>query len=186
MTTTTRTLADQTLPFGGYPMMLASGLLLLAGLLAGCASGYGLNRPATMEPPAVDLTGTWTGTIRVIPCNTAYTANGGRCNAVNRIVFTLVQNDENLSGEYRCAVGTTICRNGNADTYGTVQSGWVSGNQLAISVLLPADLSNCRYSGASTTPNTARGRYSCYQGGALLEQGEWQLDRVAVEPSAAH
>jgi hypothetical protein len=180
MATTTRTAPDPGPRSGGYPIMMVSGLLLLAGLLAGCAS---LNRPSTMEPPSVDLTGNWTGTIRVIPCNTAYTANGGRCNAVNRIAFNLVQNDGNLTGEYKCAIGTMICRNGNADNYGTVQSGWVSGNQLAISVLVPADVSNCRYTGVSNTPNTARGRYSCYQGGSLLEQGQWQLDRVAVEPS---
>lgn len=168
--------------FGGYPMLLMAGLLVVGGL-AGCTGVNGFKQPT--EPPAVDMTGNWTGTIRVIPCNTAYTSNGGRCNAVNRIEFNLVQDDGDLSGAYRCAIGNMICRAGNTTNYGTVQSGWVSGNQLSISVFLPGDLSNCRYTGNSETPNTARGRYSCYQGGSLVEQGQWQLDRVAIEPSAA-
>jgi hypothetical protein len=47
-----------------------------------------------------------------------------------------------------------------------------------ISVLIPNDLSNCYYNGMIMSPDSIRGGYSCYQGGGLLEEGNWDVQRA--------
>jgi hypothetical protein len=122
-----------------------------------------------------DVSGNWSGTTRVTPCE----FSSGRCNAINNITFRFDQNGKKLKGKYTCAIGTMVCRNGNADNTGKVVSGRVSGDQIRLSVVLPADVSNCYYNGRLTSATTARGGYSCYQGGELLEEGMWEIKRAA-------
>lgn len=145
--------------------------LILAAAIGGLTSAKA--QPAPAQPAG--FSGLWTGTLRVIPCTALRDRN--RCNAVNKITFSILQDDSKVSGAYTCAIGTQICRNGNADNSGKIVSGDASGQNIRFSVIVPADVSNCRYNGFSPSPGQMRGAYSCYQGGGLVEQGSFQVTR---------
>jgi hypothetical protein len=126
----------------------------------------------------MNLTGIWRGEIRVIPCTGGMlTSDAGRCDAINRITFNLRQSDSSLQGSYQCAIGTMVCRSANTTTYGTLMSGNVSGRNVTMRVMLPGDLSSCLYNGFEQSPGRMRGSYRCYQGGGLIEFGQWQVSR---------
>lgn len=125
--------------------------------------------------PAGDFTGLWKGTIRVFPCSAA--VERGRCNAVNNVTFTIIQDGATVSGHYTCSIGTYICRNGNADNTGKIVGGSASGRNINFNVMVPSDVSSCRYNGISLAPNQMRGAYTCYQGGSIAEQGSFNLTR---------
>lgn len=126
------------------------------------------------DAQTTDVSGLWSGTTRVTPpCSFA----SGRCNAVNKITFTFKQKGDRIKGKFTCAYGNIICRNGGADNTGKIVSGRIAGNQIRLSVVVPSDVSNCYYNGQLTSANTARGGYSCYQGGELLEEGMWEANR---------
>jgi hypothetical protein len=121
-----------------------------------------------------DVAGLWSGTTRVTPpCS----FSSGRCNAVNNVTFTLRWKGDRLRGKFTCAYGNLICRNGGADNTGKVVSGRVSGSDIRLSVVVPADVSNCYYNGILTSPNSIRGSYMCYSGGELLEEGMFEVKR---------
>lgn len=129
--------------------------------------------PACAQTPSV--AGMWSGTTRVTPpCS----FSSGRCNAVNNVTFAMRLSGNRIKGKFTCAYGNLICRNGGADSTGKIVSGRVSGNQIRLTVVLPADVSNCYYSGVFTSPNAIRGSYMCYQGGELLEEGMWDVKRA--------
>ena len=86
--------------------------------------------------------------------------------------------DRSNASDYTCAYGNKICRDGGMDTKGKIVSGKVASNQVRISVLIPNDLSNCYYNGMIMSPDSIRGGYSCYQGGGLLEEGNWDVHRA--------
>jgi hypothetical protein len=121
------------------------------------------------------FTGLWTGTIRVIPCMNL--KDRSRCNATNSVTFTFLQDGSNVTGHYTCAMGSQVCRNGNADNNGKIVSGRVSGQSIYFTVIVPADVSSCRYSGNSLSPGQLRGGYNCYEGGGLVEQGSFEVTR---------
>jgi hypothetical protein len=121
-----------------------------------------------------DVSGLWSGTTRVTPpCS----FSSGRCNAVNNVTFTMRLKGNRIKGKFTCAYGNLICRNGGADSTGKIVSGRVSGNEIRLSVVVSADVSNCYYNGVFTSPNSIRGSYMCYQGGELLEEGMWDVKR---------
>jgi hypothetical protein len=127
---------------------------------------------------ATNVAGYWSGTTRAMPpCD----FSAGRCNAVNKVTFSLRQNGKHLKGKYTCAYGNMICRNGGADDSGKVVSGKVSGNQIRLSVVIPADVSNCYYNGMLTSPTTIHGGYQCYNGGELVEEGIWDVTQAAAQ-----
>lgn len=134
---------------------------------------------APTEAHATDLTGVWQGEIRVIPCSPGMPHEIGRCNAVNRITFNLRQTDSTLTGDYRCTIGTMVCRDANTTDRGTVASGELSGSAVTMRVVLPGDLSSCLYNGFEYSPGELHGGYRCYQGGGLAEVGVWQVRRAA-------
>ncbi len=148
--------------------------LVFATAVVGATSMAG----AQSNPPAGDFTGTWEGTIRVTPCIGGALMRSGRCNAVNKIKLTLIQDGSSISGNYHCAIGTQICRNGNADDSGKITSGTANGNSIRFSVIIPADVSNCYYNGVSQSPGQLRGSYSCYQGGGIAERGLFEVSRL--------
>jgi hypothetical protein len=115
----------------------------------------------------------WAGTTRVTPC----TFSTGRCNAVNNITFSFAPKGSQIKGKFTCAYGNLNCRNGGADDTGKIVSGGVSGNLIRFSVMIPADVSHCYYNGKLMSSTTIHGAYACYQGGALLEQGVFDLTR---------
>lgn len=127
---------------------------------------------------ATKVAGYWSGTTRVTPC---VFSSSGRCNAVNNITLSLEQQSDRINGKYTCAYGNLNCRNGGADDTGRIVSGRISGNEIRLSVIIPADVSNCYYNGRLTSPTTIRGGYSCYQGGGLLEEGIWDVTRAPAQ-----
>jgi hypothetical protein len=132
-------------------------------------------KSACAQPAPAGFTGLWKGTLRVMPSMNVREQN--RIGAVNNISFTIIENDGKISGHYTCSIGTQICRNGNADNGGQIVSGNASGKNIHFTVILPADVSNCYYNGYSTAPGQMRGGYNCYQGGSLIEQGNFEVTR---------
>jgi hypothetical protein len=143
------------------------GLMLVLAIAAGSAT------PALAQDSG--FTGLWTGTLRVFPCRALI--DSSRCQAINKITITIIQDGPKISGHYTCAIGTQICRNGNADNAGKITGGRRNGNSIRFSVMVPADLSNCDYNGFTDAPGHMRGSYSCYQGGSLAEQGSFDVSR---------
>lgn len=133
-----------------------------------------------VDKPAIDLSGVWQGEIRVIPCAPGMPAENGRCDGVNRITFNLHQNDSEVTGDYRCAIGTTVCRSENTTVRGKLIDGSVRGRNVTLRVLLPGDLSSCLYNGSDSATQIG-GSYRCYQGGGLVETGQWQVRRGVGE-----
>jgi hypothetical protein len=125
------------------------------------------------EKPAVDVSGHWEGATRVTPC---VSFDRGRCNAYNPITFDWRMTPDGLRGDYHCAVGNMVCRDADRTKYGSVVSGRVSGSNINFRLMLPGDLSSCLFYG-TVTEEQAAGTYNCYQGGALVEFGAWQVKR---------
>jgi len=98
----------------------------------------------------------------------------GRCNAINRITFAMQQDGSTISGDYTCAIGTTVCRDANKTTSGKIVNGTLNGNTIAMRVMLPGDVSSCIYNGEATS-TAISGSYRCYEGGGLSEMGMWQV-----------
>ena len=127
---------------------------------------------------ATDLVGNWSGTTRVDPpCD----LSSERCHAVNNIAFKFDERGNRMKGNYTCAYGNMVCRNGGADNTGKIISRQVSGNLVRLSVVIPADGSNCYYKGQLASSTTARGAYSCYQGGKLVEEGVWEISQASTQ-----
>ena len=127
----------------------------------------------------LNLSGTWEGETRVIPCVPKFTPMG-RCNAVNRITFVIKQDGSSFRGKYKCANGTAVCRNANRTTSGKIVHGTLSGSTIAMRVILSGDLSSCIYNGQASSAKLS-GTYRCYQGGGLNESGMWQVSRPGTE-----
>ncbi len=161
-------------------LQLIAFVFILVAIYASAGPSYAQGTSAT------DVSGNWSGTTRVTPpCG----FSSGRCNAVNNITFAFkFKGRSRLKGKYTCAYGNLISRNGGADNTGKDVSGRVSGDQNRLSVVLPADVSNCYYNGQLTSPTTIHGGYMCYEGGELVEEGIfWDVKRArrANEPSQA-
>jgi hypothetical protein len=154
---------------------LLTGLIVIAMLIvAGCAASLALQRPT------FDMTGVWKGQLRVLPCYPSYEV--GRCGAVNNITFNLHQTGNKLSGDYSCQFGTYICRDANKTDRGTIMYGWLSGRTVTLRVMIPGDVSSCLFTGRASEEQVVGG-YACYQGGALVEIGDWQVK--IVKPGVA-
>ncbi|HLH78004.1 MAG TPA: hypothetical protein VKV28_14470 [Candidatus Binataceae bacterium] len=149
--------------------------------VSGCALW---RRPVTNAAQADQVTGFWSGQLLVTPCSSITDTDGGRCNATNRITLLLYQTDNGLGGSYTCSTGTMICRNGGADSSGTLTQGSINGDHLRFSIIVPADVSSCDFRGAITAPNHAEGLYECVEGGGLVDQGQWQLERESPKGGA--
>jgi hypothetical protein len=127
---------------------------------------------------ATKVAGVWSGTMRVTPCSFS---PSDRCNAVNNITLTLTQQGDRIKGKYTCAYGNLNCRNGGSDNTGKIVSGRISDNEIRLSLIIPADVSNCYYNGRLTSSTTIHGGYSCYQGGELLEEGIWDVRHALAQ-----
>jgi hypothetical protein len=167
----------------------APGLGAAIGGATGGAAGYGLgtlphNQQNEAErrrlnelpnpgpqPAAVDLTGLWQGQ-SVAGCSPMTTAPG-RCNGQTNINLALTQDGSTLRGRYQCVPGTTICYEGN--TSGKVVAGRVSPSLTTMRIAMP-DGSSCIYQGRFSA-DVGAGGYSCYQGAAIEESGQWKVAR---------
>ncbi|MBV8454723.1 MAG: hypothetical protein JOZ29_21000 [Deltaproteobacteria bacterium] len=138
------------------------------------AIALAMNVPASAQ--ATNVSGLWSGTTLVTPCAFALS---GRCNAQNKITLQLTDQNSQITGNYTCAYGTMNCRHGGADNTGTVVWSRVSGNQIRLNLMIPADVSNCYYNGMLTSATKMHGTYMCYNGGALVEEGIWDVKRAS-------
>lgn len=92
------------------------------------------------------------------------------------VVFKVNQENGKLRGTYRCTGGNATCRN-------NVQNGRAEGNtQDAGFRVVLEDSSWCAYTG-DFYPEDGQGEYSCYDQGALVDQGTWLIKKVSPEAS---
>jgi hypothetical protein len=154
-------------------MTLKSFLLLIVLVFTCLAIQVSAGRAYAKGTSVAGSADIWAGTTRVTPC----TFSTGRCNAVNKITFSFVPKENQIKGKFTCAYGNLNCRNGGADDTGKIVSGRVSGHLIRFSVMIPADVSHCYYNGKLTSSTAIHGAYACYQGGALLEQGVFDLTK---------
>jgi hypothetical protein len=116
---------------------------------------------------AEDVTGVWEGT----------SARSGPLfggHAVRKIMLTLIQRNNEVTGFYRCAYGNQLCP-GIIDDKGTVCNGSMIGRNLRMRVTMPDGMS-CLFDGVPTGDRLLGG-YICLQGAGLVEKGQWQTER---------
>jgi hypothetical protein len=155
---------------------ICEGVLIALLTFTACSARSASMDQPTPDKAAIDLSGVWQGEIRVLPCRPGTPAEIGRCDAVNQITFNLHQSGSAVTGNYRCAIGTTVCRDANTTMRGKLIDGSVSGRNVTLRVMLPGDLSSCLYNGLDSATQIG-GSYRCYQGGGLIETGQWLVRR---------
>ena len=164
------------------------GLVAILALASGCATaddptvrvaaapgGYSASSPGQSDSPTsrnTNVSGVWEGT-GLTDC-TAFQAEPHRCNAVVSVTLTMLQEQERVTGFYRCATGTVMCRQ-FLET-GVIKAGSMRGRLLRFRVMLE-DGESCIF---QATPQLDRitGAYICLNGTAIMEQGRWDLDRA--------
>jgi hypothetical protein len=118
------------------------------------------------------VTGVWQGST-LADCGVS-SSFPSRCNAEQKVTITLMRGpNSKISGRYTCSYGNMDCYHAN-DT-GRVAGVSMSGRRMNIRVIMP-DGTSCIFSGPNLE-DTVNGGYSCYQGGALIEQGSWRAER---------
>jgi hypothetical protein len=142
---------------------------LQAGVSTGQAS------PSKQQELLPDASGLWQGTSTAYCRPTTPFSFNTRCNAINNIQLTFIQNGSKISGFYKCSVGNQDCRDQNES--GKIGPGDVKpGGRVSFRLLL-VDGSSCIFNGVLTAPNALAGNYTCYQGGGLVEQGRFAVSR---------
>lgn len=118
------------------------------------------------------MAGLWEGTA-ISGCDSMQ-AERTRCHAVVNIALTITQQDSTVGGSYRCRTGTMMCRKLN-DT-GEIAYGRADKAILSLRVVL-SDGSSCIFQGRCSGDRMAGG-YTCLQGGAIMERGQWEVERI--------
>ena len=151
-------------------------LVMFATAWLACA-GCGASQSAYTAPPGdsgaaarsdskSNIVGVYQGTTRAYCMHTL----PSRCNAVQDVTITLVENDDSkIGGSYRCSYGNMNCYHMNES--GKVILTSVEGSRLNVRVLMP-DGTSCIYTGRNVSGDI-NGGYSCFAGGSLIEQGMW-------------
>jgi hypothetical protein len=147
---------------------LPSSTRLLPGLIASLLMhGCSLLSPPRARP-TVDVTGFWDGR-STGSCH----ARMGRCGTVE-ISLSMIQNESQVSGIYRCATGSVPCR--NLIYNGRIAVGTISGQSVSLRIMFE-DVSSCIFSGTFSDLG-GRGSYICMQGGGIVDRGIWQVKRA--------
>lgn len=122
------------------------------------------------DPIVKDLSGVWEG-MSITSCDGVQFAD--RCNAVVDVTLTILQEGSAVDGFYRCAPNTVTCYHANET--GVIKSGAFSGGHLVFRVMLD-DGESCIF---RSHPSAQRmmGAFLCLQGSALIERGQWRLER---------
>jgi len=142
-------------------------LLSFATAWCSCSSSSGQNSPpgavAESPDPLREFAGTWRGT-----SFSTYAL------ATVKIRFEIKQSGNNFKGDYRCWPGNIICTN-------NIQRGWVHGQITARGFTVAMeDTSWCLFFMNEFYPPLARGEYTCYEGGMVMDRGLFQLKGVAL------
>jgi hypothetical protein len=124
------------------------------------------------SPEVQAVTGHWEG-VSSADCIGDTTANPGRCHATQKITLTMLQDGDQITGYYTCAFGNEVCR--NLDETGVIRNGTMNGRRLTMRVML-GDGSMCFFTGMPAS-NVMEGRYSCLQGGGIVERGAFRTER---------
>jgi hypothetical protein len=165
------------------------GLCAMAFFFSACSSGTDRTYPRDFSgkqiPPLAELaeinalsgeaqgvTGLWQGESSA-DCIGDTTANPGRCHAMQYITLTMVQQGGAITGYYKCAFGNEVCR--NLDEDGVIRNGVMIGSRLQMRVMLE-DGSMCFFTGMPKH-DVIEGRYSCLQGGGVIERGAFRTQR---------
>jgi hypothetical protein len=119
------------------------------------------------------VTGEWEG-VSQADCLVETEIDPSRCNAEQKITLTMVQQGVSVSGYYHCDYGTQVCR--NLDESGVIRDGHMTGRRLSMRVMLE-DGSMCFFTGMPQN-NVIEGRYSCLQGGGIVERGAFRTVRA--------
>jgi len=94
--------------------------------------------------------------------------------ATVKISFRIQQSGKRFTGDYRCAPGNVICTN-------NIQRGWVHGQIAARGFTVAMeDTSWCLFFMNEFYPPAARGEYTCYEGGMVMDRGTFQLKGPAL------
>jgi len=151
-------------------MRSALTLVLLSVALAWCScstgSGQNLTSGSSSErpDPLREFAGTWRGT-----------SFSNYAMATVKIRFEIRQNGNNFKGDYHCSPGNIMCTN-------NVQRGWVHGHITARGFTVAMeDTSWCLFVMNEFYPPSARGEYTCYEGGMVMDRGLFQLKGVTPE-----
>lgn len=153
----------------------------LAMAICGCAATRN-PPPINVAPPAAiasdqaagperGVSGVWEG-ISVSNCE-GDPADLGRCHAVQKITLTMFQAGDEITGFYRCAYGSQVCRH-MLET-GTIRAGKLEHTRVMMRVM-HEDGSMCFFTGRPAS-NEFSGGYECLQGGGIIEQGVFQTRR---------
>ena len=134
--------------------------------------------PAKPQTPSngvtpIELPGYWVGTTTAY-CNLNPADFDMRCNNINRISLSFLQENDRVTGIYRCSFGNGECRAQN--DAGKIANASMRGRALQMRIALP-DLSSCIFQGKAVSPGAIKGAYFCYQGGGLMEQGHFEIWR---------
>jgi hypothetical protein len=86
----------------------------------------------------------------------------------------MLQEQDRVTGFYRCATGTVMCRQ-FLET-GVIKAGSMTGRLLRFRVMLD-DGESCIFQ-ATPQPDRIAGGYICLNGAAIMEQGRWDLERA--------
>jgi hypothetical protein len=146
--------------------------MLVAQACAVAAQGEGSSASSSRTAPGSDVTGLWEG-IAVNGCGFVQMERT-RCHAVVNIALTMTQQGSTVGGSYKCSTGTMMCRKLN-DT-GEIAYGAVREGGLSLRVILP-DGSSCIFQSKRLGDRMA-GSYICLQGAAIVERGQWEVERI--------
>ncbi len=153
-------------------------MLLLA--ICGCAAKS--STPDSVTPQAARVSdpaapvdrgvnGVWQG-ISISNCEDD-PDDPGRCNAEQKITLTMFQQGNAITGYYKCAFGTQVCR--HLDETGMIRNGTLKHTRLMFRVM-HEDGSMCIFTGRPEG-DKFEGGYECLQGGGIIEQGIFQTRR---------
>ena len=115
--------------------------------------------------------GVWQG-ISLSNCESDH-SDPGRCMAEQKIILTMFQHGNEVTGFYKCAYGNQVCRHLNET--GVIRNGTLNHMRLMMRVL-HEDGSMCFFTGRPAG-NQLNGGYECLQGGGIIEQGTFQTRR---------
>ncbi len=145
-------------------------MLAIALTIAACAT----NRP----PPSSrviesrrDLTGVWEG-LAADDCSFRR-IDKTQCTGVFQITLTLIEQNSNLTGFYKCAAGTIACQ--REEESGTISCGEITDRRLAFRMTLP-DGGSCIFE-ARRMGESIAGGYFCLGGEIVMGRGRFTVQR---------
>lgn len=139
---------------------------LLAAMLTLCSCAVGrVRHDPGAGAPLADFVGIWRGT-----------STSTMSAAKVRISLDVARKDGEFKGTYRCAPYNANCRN-------NIRRGWARGKTTARTFKIEMqDSSWCLFTLNQFFPPLAKGDYTCYMSGSIVDQGVFKLKGPPVMP----